>query len=627
MGGFASLLKPLLSGAADKATPAIEHSSDLWNTYGTSMKTVADSSGHPAAKMVADSWQDFAKVREEAFDKLQKPALKLWDAVGKDAKAGTIVNPAKDTIGDMHQKLSSAGHSFSQHTRDLLLQNVDKTGQSLNADHTLQSLQWQNHAQANLMARTTVFGPNSENLIPAIEELFSSKEPKDNALGQFLIDSTSNITRDLTKQRGAPVSKVKSDVFKAFQNKNKLNAKYETGADPLKLPDTSATYTDSKAPERAIRSFMVNRMADMAFIPHLSMMGNIASAPMKSIVDGVLGLKDKDFQGLLQASAALAQTQHSMFDNQLRGANSLVGKIAGNSAGALYYNAFHMPLFNMMRFHQISLGASVGYHSAIEWGAAAAKGDKRAIAELAEMRLDPAKIVKNGGKLTDDELKTAMFHYANNKFFISRPMDQSLGSNATAFNRSATMFHKTINSQYYFMKGELQKMAKAEDYKGIAQFAGTLGILFPMVAPWIKSATILARTASPQESGDDLKKSYSNLSGMNGFGNFASSYIEMLSYIGGFGIWHSYLQAAAHDRLMTAAAGPIAGEIITTGQDAIKGAFFPNKQGKHNLKPLARDALSMSVPVVGKWLGYKLFPTKPSNAPKSNRRPRRSRSE
>jgi len=359
-------------------------------------------------------------------------------------------------------------------------------------------------------------------------------------------------------------------------------------------------------------------MADMATIPHLSMLGNIASAPMKAIVKGITDLRDPDLKALMQASGALAQTQHAMFDNQLRGSTTLVGKILGNSAGSLYYNAFHMPLFNMMRFHQISLGASVGFHSAIEWGAAAAKGDKRAIAELREMRLDPTSIIEHGGKLSDDELKTAMFHYANNKFFVSRPMDQSLRANSNVYMRSATMFHKTINSQYYFMKNELMKMAKTGDYKGIAQFAGTLGILFPMVAPWIKSATILARTASPQQAGDELKKNYTNLNPWTtpGFGDFSASYIDMLSYIGGVGVYLSYAQAAHHDRFHAAMMGPLFGEIGTVGQDAYNAAFSPNKQGKHNLKPLGRDAAELSVPVVGKWLGYKLFPTKTTKAPK-----------
>lgn len=619
MGGFAGLLKPIV----EDATKSIgDHAPDLWNKYGTSMDTVMRS--HPAGAVVADYMQDFVKTREQTFQKLEAPAKKLWDGIGKDSKLGTQINPTKTTIGDMHQHLQGQAHPLTQETRNLLMQNVGKNGQSANADLTLQQLSAANHAQANLMARATVLGPNSENIVPAVEELFRSSEPKDNALGQLVIDSVSNITKDTITQRGAPVSGVKSDIFKAFQTKNKINAKYGTGTPDVDLPDTRPTYTETKLPEEAARGFLVNRMADMAAIPHLSMLGNIASAPMKAIVKGITDLRDKDLKDLVQASGLLAQTQHAMFDNQLRGANSLVGKIAGNSAGSLFYNALHMPLFNMMRLHQLSLGASVGYHSAIMWGEAAVKGDKRAISELREMRLDPQKIVGRGGKLTDDELKTAMFHYGNNKFFVARPMDQSLKANSNFYMRSATMFHKTINSQYYFMKNELSKMYKAGDIKGIAQFAGTLGILFPAVAPWIKSATILARTASPSQAGDEAKKTYSNLSGANGFGNFAESYIDMLSYIGGFGVYHSYVQAAYHDRLATAAVGPMIGEGLTVAQDAVS-ATKANKSGKHNLAPLGRDAASLSVPVVGKWLGYKLFPTAQQGESKTGRHSRKRR--
>src|ERR1700733_12808132 len=622
MGGFASLLKPLMAKGLDTAAPALEHGGDLWSKYGASMDTVMRS--HPAGTVVADYMQDFVKTREQAFQKLEAPAKKLWDGIGKDSKLGTQINPNKESIGDIHQKLDAQGHPLAQHSKQLIMQNLDKSGQSKNADLTLQQLSSANHAQANLMARSTVLGPNSENIIPAVEELFRSKEPKDNALGQLVIDSVSNITKDTITQRGAPVSGVKSDIFKAFQTKNKVNAKYGTGVPDLELPKTGATYTETSKPEAAARGFLVNRMADMAAIPHLSMLGNISSAPMKAIVQGITSLGDKDLKELVQASGLLAQTQHAIFDNQLRGSSSLLGKIVGKDAGSLFYNATHMPLFNMLRLHQLSLGASVGYHSAIMWGEAAAKGDKRAIAELREMRLDPQSIVERGGKLTDEELKTAMFHYGNNKFFVARPMDQSLRANSNFYMRSATMFHKTINSQYYFMKNELMKMYKAGDIKGIAQFAGTLGILFPAVAPWIKSATILARTASPSQAQGELQKNYSNLSGANGFGNFAESYIDMLSYIGGFGIYHSYVQAAYHDRLATAAIGPMIGEGLTVAQDAIS-ATKTNKQGTHNLAPIGRDAASMSVPVVGKWLGYKLFPTAQKGESKTGRHSRKRR--
>src|SRR5580698_2545839 len=115
MGGFSSVLKPLV----EDATKSIgEHAPDLWNKFGTSMDTVMKS--HPAGAVVADYMQDFVRTREQTFQKLEAPAKKLWDGIGKDSSLGTQINPVKDTIGDMHQKLSAQGHPLAQHTKDLI---------------------------------------------------------------------------------------------------------------------------------------------------------------------------------------------------------------------------------------------------------------------------------------------------------------------------------------------------------------------------------------------------------------------------------------------------------------------------------------------------------------------------
>lgn len=613
MGSFGGALANL----AEKAVG--EEGANLFRKFGTSMDMVARS--HPAGAVVADYWKDFTQSRQKAFMQLEAPSKRIYDAIGKDSKLQGLINTKRDSIADIHQILKSVGHPLTSEADNLLSQRVGKGGQLLNANLTLQEHSFHNNAQANLMASATVFGPNYENLAPSFEDLLSSQNPREVALGQFLADSTSMITRDTTSFRGAPVSKTKMALNTYFEKKQKLQEKFGLGTKDYSKLSTGATYTPTSDIERGIKGFLVNRMADFAAIPHLSMLGNISSAPMQAIVKGITSLGDKDLQDLKLASGILAQSQHAIFDKQLRGANSFIGQKLGRDIGTLYYNAFHMPFFDMMRLHQISLGASVGYHSALQWGKGAVQGNKRAIEELTQMRLPVQDIIKRGGELTNEELQTAMFHYANDKFFVDKPEDSSLGANSNVFMRSATMFHRTINSQYYFMRNEMQKLIKAGDTKSIAQFAGTMLALFPAVAPFIRSATILGRTASPEKAWDDVKQSYTNLSGAGGFGNFASSYIDMLSYIGGFGIYHSYVQAAYHDRLATAAVGPLFGEGLTLGQDAIN-ALKTNKSGDRNLRPLGRDLATLSIPVVGKWLGYKLFPTvseERANAPKRRR--------
>jgi len=72
---------------------------------------------------------------------------------------------------------------------------------------------------------------------------------------------------------------------------------------------------------------------------------------------------------------------------------------------------------------------------------------------------------------------------------------------------------------------------------------------------------------------------------------------------------HSYIQGAWGDRLALTVLGPTFGAGIRTAQDAINGATKPNNSGEHNFKPLGRDLLDNSIPIIGKELEHQLLPT------------------
>ena len=50
---------------------------------------------------------------------------------------------------------------------------------------------------------------------------------------------------------------------------------------------------------------------------------------------------------------------------------------------------------------------------------------------------------------------------------------------------------------------------------------GVLGVAVPAAMPLLKSAEILARTGSPSQAGDEIKKDYTNLLGGGGIGGFS----------------------------------------------------------------------------------------------------------
>ena len=101
---------------------------------------------------------------------------------------------------------------------------------------------------------------------------------------------------------------------------------------------------------------------------------------------------------------------------------------------------------------------------------------------------------------------------------------------------------------------------------------------------------------------DSAKKDYANLSGENGLGEAATTYIEMLAHIGATGAYFNYMNAIKANRLANAALGPMFGMLATDTEDAVNAL-----RGK-NIKPLGRDITQM-IPVAGKPLSHKLFPT------------------
>jgi len=629
MGGLKELVT---TGGASEAA-----SSDAWRTIWnfTGTKEAVEKL-HPNAAAVMDLDKQFVYQRNKIYSKLEEPSQKLWKGISSDSKLMQKYADRNTPIAEIHRDLSASKHPLAIHSGQILAQNVNpRTGLSRNADLTFQTLGFSNKTQSNRLASDQVFGPKMQNVMPHIQELLESNNPQHHSIAQMLLEVLSNDSHDTFEVKGAPHSRIAWDVRKAVEKENKARAKFGD-APQMALPKTASTYTPQTPKERLLHSLLVNRLAAFAALPHVPMFGNLMSSPMTAIVKGLVSMRDDEIKALATASGILANTQHSMFYNDMMGRTGMLGKVGLSMPGAFLYKAFHMPFFDWLRFHQLSLAASVGYHSAVEWASEAASGDKRALAELAEMKLNPQEIIAQGGKLNEDQMQQAMFHYVNNRMFVDRPYDRSLRSNSSYFMRSATMFHSIVVSQYRFMQREIGKMVKTGDIKGLAQFAGTLGILFPAVMPWLHAAEVLGRTLSPQQAKQAEEKDYAGLTNPKSVGDWTLHYANMLAYLGGFGIYRNIILSAHGDRLGAALLGPITGSAVQTVQDSINAIANPIKQKRgespfearrRHYGQLGRDISEFTVPVVGKWMAHKFFPTlaeeKAEEYPSRRRRGRR----
>jgi hypothetical protein len=379
--------------------------------------------------------------------------------------------------------------------------------------------------------------------------------------------------------------------------------------------NTASVHEHTNAIERFASKRARIFLAPMIAINHMSTFFNPVSAvPLESISKAMAGMENGEIKELSDAAAIFtSQHFHMLMDDMSSETNPLVTKIGKPEVGRLYNQIFHNPGFNFIRNVQLKATAAMGYHAANYWAEKAFRGDKLSAIELKDLGLNPEEVIKRGGQLTREEKIKAIYYFTNNRAFISRPFDRSLTATRNPWTRMLTMFHGYVSSQQRFMRRELQKKLEAGDYVGIARYAGTVGLLFPTIAPMLKAAETFARTGSPSTAVGGMQADYKTLAHPENVAQFSAEYLDMLSYFGSWGVMHSFISAAHGDRLALALMGPIAGDVVRTAQDTINFSTKSTKTGKHNIKPLAKDILQQTVPGVGNIAAHQLFPAKTIN--------------
>ena len=410
-------------------------------------------------------------------------------------------------------------------------------------------------------------------------------------------------------------SKSKVDMNATFSAVNKFRARAGESSE-IPMLRTDPTYTTPSELERKATSILRTIQIPFVAIPHIGQYFHIpATSPLVAMGKFLLGVDKEEMKRTVDASGILASTEWDVIHSDIAARTGQVAKWTNSpTAASIIQKTIHQPLFNWMRLKQLSTAGAVGYHSAIYWAHNAMQGNKLAIKELEEMGIDVGDVIKQKGQLNEAQLQKGVYHYVNNRFFFDRTIDRALYSNKNVWSRSATMYHGFVSSETAFLRRELIKRFSAGDIKGIAQFAGTLGILFPAVAPMLKSLEILARTGSPTQAGGSVKHDYSALSGQQGGLEFTETYFDMLAHIGAMGTALNYTNAIKGHRLANAMIGPMAGMFATDAEDVYGAAT-----GK-SAKPLGRDATEM-IPVIGKPLGHQLFPTKKEEQTSTGRIP------
>jgi hypothetical protein len=553
--------------------------------------------GDPVGKAVFDKFNVYNQMKSQFYKDTSKSVDSLYNHIKDDPVQ------QKMKLSDLHASVNQQNPIW-QHTSNLMRD-------SKNYDLDLAGLKQKASSDAALKARRVVFGDHSEHLAELLMPLYESTDPTRHSYANTLLDILSNQFHDTIKHPDVNLdaSETKLNVKKLIQLENTRRVAQGQSVLPY---DVSSMRVDPVYQKRnAMENFLARRvrtfLAPMIVIPHMSTFFNLSWAPLTAMAKTMAGYTDQGMRDLVEGSGIFGHLMHEMISQDIQASSGLIGSKLGSQYGRLSANIFHNPGFNYLRKLQLHTAGIMGYHATMYWAEqAASDGDRLAIAELKEMGLDVQGIIRRGGQLSSEEKMQGIWHFANNRVFVDRALDRSLGATRNPWTRMLTMFHGYVTDQQAFLRNELSKRLDAGDYVSIARFAGTLGLLFPAVAPMIASAEVLGRTASPTAAGQELKDKYTQLVNPKGVGD----YLDLLSYYGSFGIWKSFINAAHNDRLALAVLGPIAGSAVRTAQDVINFASPSTKSGKRNIRPLGKDILQQTIPGIGNIAANRLLPSR-----------------
>ena len=562
-------------------------------------------------KPVMEMLDEYDRQRSIYEKQLSNPVRQTYNAVKDTPFLG-------QKLSDLHQTIG-AQHPAFRWTSQLMATPE-------NHDKTLLQLHQQAYLDASEMARSKIFGDKSQNLTQYIYPLYESNDPRMHSRADAMLNIISNHTKDTLNIRGPDESLTKLNMKRAtFLEAMNAGKSVDEAHELAERVTTNAVYKKDAGLNKLIARRTRIFLAPYIAIAHLGTALNLSWAPLTAIGKTLATLTDSQIRSQMEAAGIFNHLLNSSLAEDLinstnkgnyweAGIPGLAGRFTTPRVGRVLGRVLHNPGFNYLRKAQLYTGGILGYHSAMHWAEEALTGDKRAILELREMGLDVAQIQARGRAgqrlLEDEDLQKAIWHFTNNRMFISRALDRSLTGSSNPWMRMLTMFHGYVNSQQQFMRREFHKMLQAGDYTGLARLAGTLGLIFPAIAPLIKGLEVMAKTASVQQAQGSLQQDYQTLTHPDSAGKWLEEYLDLMSYFGTWGSLHSYITAAHNDRLALQLMGPIIGSGTRDAQDMINFTFYPNKVGYHNPRPITRDIMQWIAPGVSGALTDRIVPPK-----------------
>lgn len=602
MAGAAEWVGKLAEEGAQKLTSKLEESSAGRGVLNMAGNQEWELDLSPGGKAVKAMQNEYIRLHDQALGaetaKLAK--IREWHQNDDVARNALPIKTAK--MSQYHAHAVATGHPIQQVTGDII-SNPDSM------HLTQQELMVKNMSLARLAALHGSYGDNFENVAPIIAGMRLHPDPRMVDHAQRVADIISNQVRDTRLMHGfqgqlEETSYGKTSINKAFIAANKVRSAAEEKEIPLLRTDK--TYSKPNEDERQAHRILDTVMLPFLTVKHMGQFFNLpASSPLPAIGAALLRMNHAEMNQTVEASHIVASTLWRAMYRDILGETGHVAEWTHSpTLGKILARTVHEPGFTWFRRQQLNASGTVGFHSAIYWAHNFAEsGSKIAEARLKEMEINPAEVLKQGGKLTEEQLQKGVYHYTNNRMFFAKSIDNSLYQNRNVFTRSMFMYHSFVNSQAAFMRRELITMSKAGDLKGLAQFAGTLAVLFPNFAILLAGGEKMLQTGSLKQGQDETKQRFSRMYTPKNLPDFMENYLSLLSHLGAAGVYFNYMNAIKGHRFASALMGPIVGAVSTDIEDVVGAASGSSK------KPLERDILRQGIPVLGGPLAHHFAPT------------------
>jgi hypothetical protein len=471
------------------------------------------------------------------------------------------------------------------------------------------------HQIAADKARKMTYGQNDAVIAAAIKGI--EKDPNINPLQQhfhqqrladhmamLLHDTKENVPVPGTSQTRS-LSTVKSNITRNSENRVSLN--------------TDAVYKAPGKLEQLVQSYGQKFMAPFIAIPHLATPLNYAyNTNIRDLGAGLIDLY-KDYDGIHKLASDLGLFKSTALDAyavRYNGRNGILANSVNPEFGEAVARYTHQPGFNSTREWTIALGFAAGKHTAeraTENIFRSGGKDAAAIMQLRMMGIDPAEVLKQGGKLTKEQMERGIYKYVDNNVFLDQGLNRSFASGSGPFHRMALMYHSYITRQAQLMvktmkySGQRLKNPSMENAAMLAQTFTMLGVVAPSAGLGIKT---LQRWGRGQWDMQETKEDFENATGQNGAVGLLSAFAQGYQHMAFFGAAADYLQAITRHSLASSMIGPL-GNMVSQG---VTDAIYPITRAatghSANFKPLTRDLLEYALPMnVGKIAAHQLVPT------------------